>query len=469
MPNPATLHDIRSCGRAASPEEFSRICAITTIAWLPVWIAAAVLCHAPHSPLHGGATLLRSLALVLATVAAGAVGLGAAWLGLREQPGIGFVRLLLHAAVGWMFTPALVLLWRMHPHWCAPVLILAAAATAGSLRQLAPEESADPDALAWRRMELPSFSAPELHERQLATVRPLRAFVMALCAWAALLFALDRDDFGVDAALAAGTFLLLWYWFRESAVVLPERRQVRWLGGTAIAAWLICVVLLLPWLLRRAGVDGLTANAAARVSSKGIPVPPHFTSVILWPPKERVTRLYFPTNPLSLRDPSQHRKPIEIPFDGPYWYFEPPDVAPDALAHVARGRPTDAAVNLNSADGGPLRMQALEQLGKSIDANCCAELDVAVEDADAQAGAVTLGVILTNTAARGEPAAILGFEPVGSAEASVRSPQEETVRFSMQKARELHRFNQITVVILPTRQFWRGSKVAIEGFTLEPR
>ncbi|HLJ78162.1 MAG TPA: hypothetical protein VKT75_12150 [Acidobacteriaceae bacterium] len=469
MPNPATMYGVQSHRRAATPEEFSRICAITTIAWLPAWLAAAAISRSLHYAVHGWGTLLHSAALLLATLGAGATGLAAAWEGLREKPSIGFVRVLLHAAVGWAFLPGLAVLARTHPHWSAPVVVMTAAITAASLRQLAAEEMADPDAQAWRRVDLPSFCAPELHERQMATVRPVRAFVMALCAWAALLFAIDRDDFGADAALAAGTFLLLWYWFRESDVVLPERRQMRWLGGTAVAAWLICLVLLLPWLLRGAGGDALTANAAARRAGTGMPVPHHFTSVILWPPREQVTRLYFPTRALSPRDPAERHTPTEIPFDGPYWYFEPPDLAPDALAHVAHGRPTDAGVNLTSADGGPLRMQALEHLEKPIDLACCAELDVAVRDADAQAGGISLGVVLTDTAAHGEPTVVLGFQPVASSGASLRTPQDETVRFSLERARGLRRFDQITVVILPSQQFWRGARVAIEGFTLEPK
>ena len=468
MLNPATL--FQSHSRAATPEEFSRICAVTTIAWLPAWLAAAAVSHAPHHA-HGWATLpAYGAAFLLATLAAGAAGLRLAWMMLAAKPSVGFLRVLLHAAVGWVFLPALAMLGRRDSHWSAAVVVLAAAVTAASLRQLAPHDAADPEALAWRGMDLPSLSAPQTYDRQLATVRPLRAFVIALCVWAALLFAMDRDDLGLDAALAFGAFLLLWYWFRESAVVLPERRQIRWLGSSAVAAWLICVVLLLPWLVRRAtSGGGLTASAAARHAEAGIPVRPHFTSVILWPPKERVTRLYFPTNPMSLRDPAQRRRPMQIPFDGPYWYFEPPDLAPDALAHVARGKPTDASLNLTSADGGPLRMQALEHLVKPIDTACCAELDVALEDADAQAGQVSLGVVLTDTTQHGEPTAILGFQPVAAAGASPHHPQDETVRFPMQRAGALRRFNQITVVILPTYQHWRGAKVAVEGFTLRPR
>lgn len=468
MPNPATLFQSRS--RAATPEEFSRICAVTTVAWLPAWLAAAAISRSPHHA-HGWAALpLYAAVFLLVTLVAGAAGLRLAWMMLAAKPTVGFVRVLLHAAVGWVFLPALALLERMHPHWSAPVVVLAATVTAASLRQLAPQDTSDTEVLAWRGIDLPSLSEPQMYDRQLATARPLRAFAIALCAWAALLFAMDRDDLGVDAALAFGAFLLLWYWFRESAVVLPERRQLRWLGSTAVAAWLICVLLLLPWLVRRTTAGGgLTASAAARHAADEMPLRPHFTSVILWPPKERVTRLYFPTTPMSLRDPAQRRRPMEIPFDGPYWYFEPPDLAPDALAHVAHGRPTDATLNLTSADGGPLRMQALEHLAKPIDAGCCAELDVALEDADAQAGEVSLGVVLTDTTQRGEPTAILGFQPVAAAGASPHHPQDETVRFPMQRAQVLRRFDEITVVILPSYQHWRGAKVAIEGFTLEPR
>lgn len=470
MRNPATLQGMPSGRRAATPEEFSRICAVTIIAWLPAWVTAVVVCHPPQFALHGWTTLLmRCASFFLLTMAAGAAGLAAAWMGLRVKPGVGLLLVLLHAAIGWQFLPALVLLERTRPAWALPLMAIAAAVTAASLRQMAPADDAEESFVQASSNVLPSLAAPEAYHARLATVRPRRAIVMAACAWTALLLTLASDDRAAGCALALGAFLLLWHWFRDSGIVVAMRPRIRWLSGTAAAAWLVCMVLLLPWMLHGGrGSSIMAAAAVTRNAGAARRVPSHFTSLILWPPKERVTRLYYPATGPALENAAK-RRPLEIPFDGPYWYFEPPDVAPDALAHVTHGKPTDAAVNLTSSDCGPLRMQGVERLTKPIDPECCAELDVALQDADAQAGAISLGVVLTDTTSRGQPAAILGFESIGSDGASLRSPRDATVRFPMQHARGLRRFNQITVVIMPTHAYWRGAKVAIDGFTLQPR
>ena len=465
MQNPATLQE-KSC-RASTHEEFSRICAVTTVAWLPAWVTAALVCAPPRFALHGWAMLLtRCAGFFLCTLAAGAAGLTAAWLGLRVKPAVGLVRVLLHALAGWIFLPALVLLGRTRPAWSLPLIAVAAAVTAASLRQMGPADDAAAEPPLGSGGVLPSFAAPESYEAQLATVHPGRAITIAACAWTALLLSIASHPLAAGWALALGTFLLLWHWFRDSGAVLAMRQRLRWLSGTAFAAWLVCIVLLLPWMLHGGRGRAMTAAAVTRNAGAEGRVPPHFTSVILWPPKQRVTKLYFPVTTPAAEAASRLQQPLEIPFDGPYLYFEPPDNAPGPDAHIAHGLPTEPAINLTSADGGPLFMRAQQHLQKPIDANCCAQLDVAVENADTRAGEITLGVLLTDTSAPGEPTAMLGFQSV--APAPLDHPVNETAHFATTRARRLRRFNQITVVVLPSWGHWRGAKIAIEGFTLDP-
>ena len=467
MQNPATLHGAVPSGwRAATAEEFSRICAVTTVAWLPAWVVAALVCSPPRVALHGWAVLLvRCAGFFLCTMAAGAAGLAAAWLGLRVKPAIGMVRVLLHAAMGWIFLPAILLLEQTRPAWAWLLMAIAAAVTAASLRQMAPVEHLE--TVPPSDDVLPSLAAPEAYSARLATVRPARAITIAVCAWTALLLlTVGRNPLAAGGVLALGTFLLFWHWFRDSGAVIAVRQRMRWLSGTAVSAWLVCVFLLLPWMLHGGGGFAKAAAAQTRKPGSARRVLPHFSSVILWPPKQRVTKLYFPvTTPATTAGQWKHS--LEIPFDGPYLYFEPPDNEPGADAHIAHGLPTEPGVNLTSADGGPLFMRAQQHLTKAIDANCCAELEVAVENADARAGEITLGVLLTDTSAPGEPTAMLGFQSV--APAPPGHPVNETARFATDGAHRLRRFDQITVVVLPSWGHWRGAKIAIEGFTLNPR
>lgn len=461
--------------RAATQEEFARICGAITAASLPAWITAAVVVHAPLAPLHGWAALLGAcIEFFLLTLLAGFAGLALLWIAFSAKLRVGLARVFLHAAMGWLFLPGIVLLERIRPAWALPVIAAAAAGIAASLQQLAPEERSAQIPEPIRDPLLPSLAAPDQLERRLATARPLRALIIAFCAWGALAAGVAQNHLSAGCAVGVGAFLLLWYTVAESEKVLAPRTQRRWFSGAAVAAWLLCVCLLMPWLLR--GGRGLTLAGSpvpspAQAATRG---PRHYTSVILWPPKQRLTRLYFPQPQLAAQPAARLAHPIQIPFDGPYWYFEPPDDSPGDNAHVARGLPTERGVNLTSADGGPLRMEAIQHLAQPIRLSCCSEIDVAVDDAEAQRGLTSLGIVLTDTSSADAPTLLLGFLPTAATPASSASippsrETEETVRFPIPASHALRRFNQITVIVLPTLDRWRGSKIAVEGFTLQPK
>lgn len=458
--------------RAASPEEFSRICAAITVASLPAWVAAGVVCRPPVATLHGWPALLGDcVSYFFVTLLAGGVSLALAGMLPAARPRVGLLRVFLHALPGWLFLPAVSLLERINPGWALPVIAAAAAAMAASLRQLAPEPPpAEPQPTG---PPLPSLAAPALYERRLATARPLRALIIAFCAWGALAAMAARNQIPAACALGLGAFLLLWYAYADSGLALAPRLQRRWLSGAAVTAWLLCVGLLLPWLLHGGRGLSLAASVATQRAQAAARARSHYTSVILWPPKPRITRLYFPTPQLTAQPAARLAHPIEIPFDGPYWYFEPPDDEPSPTAHIARGLPTERGVNLSSADGGPLRMEAIQHLAQPISLSCCAALDVAIEDAEAERGLTSLGVLLTDNSSAQKPTLLLGFVPTatpGAQPAGPAAPQsEETVHFPIPPSRSLRRFNQITVIVLPTLDRWRGARIAVEGFTLQPK
>ncbi len=125
-----------------------------------------------------------------------------------------------------------------------------------------------------------------------------------------------------------------------------------------------------------------------------------------------------------------------------------------------------------SADGGPLRMEGVERLTQPLAVTCCGELDVVVTNADTQAGAVHLGMLLSDTAAPSQPSVLLGFEALPANSTGFFAPPvgaQQTARFPIAPSRALRRFNQITAVVIPSVDAWRGAKIAIQGFTLIPR
>jgi hypothetical protein len=447
---------------AEGPDDFGRACLVVAVGSAAACVVAAVACRPPEMPvLTWGSLLLRSVQYLAVTALAGTLGLLGIWVTLATRPRVRPALLILHALMGWLFLPGIVLLDRTWPVWALPVIAVAAAGLAVSMQLLAPRDADD----------LPPLPEPDFssfYGLKRTEFRPGRALVIALCAQGALVFAVRQDLELAGCLLGAGMFLLLWHWSAEMRVQM-RARQRRALGrGTGAIAWLVCLLVLLPWLARR----GRTIPVVVRAAAATVTTQPHFSSVVLWPPKPVVTKLFFPA-PRSKHADVRMTKPMEIPFDGPYWYFEDPANEPGPTAHVARGVPTEDAINLFSAGGRPLRMEGVQKLSRPIDYDCCASLDVAVMDVDTLAGPIHLGVLLTDTSARDQPGVLLGFEPVsGSENPGLGGPGAQldtTVRFELPRSRRMRQFNQITVMVVPSVDPTRGSKLAIEGFTLQPR
>jgi hypothetical protein len=447
---------------AEGPDDFGRACSVVAVGSVVACLVAALYCHPPEMPvLTWGSLLLRSVRYLAVTALAGTLGVAGAWMSLATKPQVRRRQLIVHALMGWLFLPGIVLLDRTWPVWALPVIAVAAAGLAVSLQLLAPREPED-------QPPLPEPDFASFYGLASSGFRPGRALMIALCAQGALVFAVRQNLKLAGCLLGTGMFLLLWHWSAEMRVqVRPRQRRV--LGRGAIAmALLVCMLVLVPWLARHGRPIPVVTRAAASTA----PARPHFSSVVLWPPRPVVTKLYFPA-PNAAHANVRLTRPMEIPFDGPYWYFEDPANDPGPTAHVARGLPTEAALNLYSAGGRPLRMEAVQKLSQPIDYECCTSLDVSLTDVDTESGPIHLGVLLTDTSAEGRPSVLLGFESVEGSERLVpqaRGAQlDVTVRFPVPRSRRMRRFNEITVMVLPTIDLTRGSKVAIEGFTLQPK
>lgn len=447
---------------ADGPEDFMRVCVLVAVGSAFACLVATLNCHPPQRPILTWGTLLaRSLEYLAVTAVAGTLGVAGAWMALANRPRVRRRQLVAHALMGWLFLPGIVLLDRSWPVWALPVIALATAGLAVSLQLLAPREGDD----------LPPLPEPDFasfYGLTLTGFRPGRAVTIALCAQGSLVFAIRDDLVLAGCLLGAGMFLLLWHWGAEVRMPMRPGQRRALGGGTGATAWLICILVLMPWLARYGAAIPVVAHAAA----KTVAIQTHYSSVVLWPPKPVVTKLYFPA-PGAIHANVRMTRPMEIPFDGPYWYFEDPENEPGPAAHVARGLPTDEAINPFSAGGGPLRMEAVEKLSQPIDYDCCANLDVSLTDVDTESGPIHLGVLLTDTSTAKQPAVLLGFETVAGSERLVpeaRGAQlNATVRFTLPRSQRMRRFNEITVMVLPTLDLTRGSKVAIEGFTLQPK
>ena len=201
-----------------------------------------------------------------------------------------------------------------------------------------------------------------------------------------------------------------------------------------------------------------------------------YVGIILWPPPIKKTEIVPPrphSPSFSIGKPS---KPVVIPFDGQYWYFKAPSKRPGPRAHVAHGRAT--YVNVHSTNSAPLLMEAYQNLGTSIDLECCSEIDVAITNADVRPGTIALGIRLADSDSLGDPSLDLGERTIVSSTGAQipvnRPPVDEVLRFPIPhttpRSTTIHRFDEITIVFLSSQERARsGAKVSIQSFTLIPR
>jgi hypothetical protein len=297
----------------------------------------------------------------------------------------------------------------------------------------------------------------------------------------------------ITVALFAG--VLVWRATQPSAApgifarkLLPRPGQ----AAIGIAAFALTMIALLPYL--RAGLFGnmptvakKTAvqtgpEASGEISSKG------YIGIILMPLKDQqkkivapVRREFIPHFGVKISDP------MEIPFDGQYWYFKWPDKRPRPNARVVRASSTKTQVS--SSTRTPLLMEAHQKLDVPIDLGCCSAIDLVVENADQLNGAISLELWvrkLPNPKLQAEQRSdsmrpenaphYLGTMaipssqlPIGDRPSASGKILPETLNFPIPAGMSGTVFDEISVVVKTAPERARmGAKVAIKKFVLEP-
>jgi hypothetical protein len=313
----------------------------------------------------------------------------------------------------------------------------------------------------------------------------------ALCAQACLIALIAGESTLALLLCAATVFLLAWRWSALDTAALNL-----WLGARPPLAHAAVAILItayaLTWGNGSQGTAGSSNNKAATPAATAKPTPEDrdssgYYGIILWPPPKK-TPMVDPVLSPSASESGRLSKPLLIPFDGPYWFFKAPANAPSPRAYIAHGQPTD--VNIRSTNYEPLIMEAHQNLGKPIDPACCTQIDLALTNADTRPGEINVGLLLTDTnnqivptPAPALPASpttptqaqlFLGVQPILSTGVDNippgRPPVSETLHFTIPNSPSRTRFNQITVIFMPSRDRARvAAKVSIQSFTLIPR
>jgi hypothetical protein len=164
-------------------------------------------------------------------------------------------------------------------------------------------------------------------------------------------------------------------------------------------------------------------------------------------------------------------KPLEIPFDGAYWYFQISDTRPGPDARIQRGDPL--STNIQSTNRIRIAMEAHQTLTSSINMNCCKAMQLNLVNADNQEGRIAVKVLLSDTVARPFSAVSLGSAVIPSSKAHLisfqRPPTNESMTFRFPPNVHGADFNSIAALVRPDwDRALAGSKVSIQSIVLLP-
>jgi hypothetical protein len=454
-------------------------------------IAGLLICRLLESHSPSFAPLLIRAVIY---VAAGALaGVGGAWIYwknpaslFRDNPPIPFPHFALICATGWVWVPCMIIFSEQTSPATALVAMTGAFMLASGLRNAtasvfvpAPQ---DPPSLPPAESEIFAdslYRAPQ----------EVHGYLIAICVYASAFALATHQNLIAAGLLAVGAFLFAWKrtFVQDKAFesgTVYKRGALR-LACIAIPAVLVTIWALLGGVAHRnhlaevnaASTDnGSSANHGAgaqqknsdQASATGIG---GYESVILWPIPEKEQIIPPLMAQESLLAPGT-KQPLIIPFDGPYWYIQPPKDRPGLTAHQAHGTPL--GVDIESNNAVPLVMEAHQMLGTAIRTARCRELQVDIENRDNKAGAIAMAVLLTETASPEKPALYLGQQRVASTQPehfSLRTrPASDTLTFAIPESTNRRKFNEITVMLLPDAgHALVAPKIAIRQFRLFPR
>ena len=433
---------------------------------------ACLVCRVPAAFMYSWAAFfLRSFAYLIGVAAAGIAGTQILWLLLSEKPTVNLRSLFLIFAASWAFLPSIVFFYREHSVYLLLATSLATAITAVSLKRLTFTPTLDPEPL----LPLRYLNAPPDFSGLPTTSRRNLYWIIAISVaaqFALVLWLLNQVDLAC-LLLAIPSCVLAWQATTASKPLNPTRTYLLY-----TVALIFTAIALLPWLNLPLAIrlNHLLGRAGIRSQNfhphKELALPASaFTSIVLYPPPSKEKPKLTPPKPHtdSAGDHFIAAKPLVIPFDGPYFYFQPPDTHPAPNAHVMRGKPT--TVNMHSTNDYPLNMEAHQHLLTPIPTDCCKAINVALINADNIPGAITVQLLLTDAATH--QTQILGQQTIASSLPShfslTRAPVNETLHFSISPGKLRH-FNEITVAFVNARErALGGAKVSLLNFTLIPR
>lgn len=446
---------------------------------LNAFIVSLLFCRLPasHSPTIA-ALFVRAVIYVAVTAAAGIAGTRFYWSEpsglLASAVPVSPSQFALIGASAWVWLPA-AMLFSPQDSTASPFIVAAAAAIlAGGLRKVIPAQV------------MPDLNDHELFAEVLRTPsRSADGYIIAACIYLTLFAVATHQSLNAGAPLAVCAWLLAWRLTRAAGDHSRARDQisgaVRRLGWTSAAAIFATFVALLFGVEHRNRVAEMASSGAGATTSPsdGESKESHYTtvgasgyeSIILWPQPDKKQIIPPLPSHLDLLPPGAKR-PLILSFTGSYWYFQPPNSGPGLRAHLAHGTPLK--LNIQSSNARPLTMEAHQRLAGSIRLARCREIQIALANRDDHADALAVAALLSDSAARGEPAVYLGQQPVvmrgPESSNGNNAPRDQVLRFAVPERAKIREFDAITVMFLvdPSHRL-TAPKMAIEQFNIVPR
>lgn len=419
--------------------------------------------------LSGADPLLAALIYVVSGAAAAAAVTWVFWAQPRKNVRLNWSLAAASAAPGWALVTSAAFFLCLRSVWAEWISAMAGATLAFCLSKAIPTGAETKQPEPHRRDEL--FADVFWHEPW--GWKPL---ALAVCIYAALFAVKGRSIPTASVLLAVSAFSLVWCYAGTKVAIRKGTRlslAVRLVAATGVAVVLIAAALAPKVVEMSAGTPGEVAPHTRPAAKKHAQAAsgPAWVAIELWPKlhKTHVNQIVLPETSVQSRKLS---RPLVIRFKGPYWYFEGYQEGRGLQPHIAHGEPT--SLNIYTNDGLPLVMEAHQKLRSPIRLVDCREIQVTIVDADRRPGQISLGVILTNSDAKGKPSIFLGSDPISSSPGDMpslsASSSQELLAFQVPIRGRIDRFNEITVLFFPdARRSTLGPKIGIEQFEIFPR
>lgn len=441
---------------------------------------AILLCRTPGTTTSQIVVVLLACAYLALTALFGTTGSYVYWLRsyARSAPGLasGILELLQSTAKGWVWIPALVLLFRKDSAWAPAVAAAGAAVLAVSLRRSGP-------------LALGSAPAPVEEEQQEIFAQCLRTTpiewsgpIVAVCVYGEVLVFARGWLFAGCVFLALAAFVFAWVRTptahsgrlrsKMNAVTLRQ-------ASSAIPALAVTVLAMLAgmghdlhlWGMGLGTGQGHSATDVAKTQNPSVhpSLGGHVSIILLTAPQNQQFQVPRPTQPLL--QGNRLSKPMVVQFDGEYWYFQPPDSGPGPGAYTSRDNPLTA--NIHSVLAIPLLMQAHQRLGSPLPLDCCRAVEVEIENREQTSGTLELAMSLSDSAHPGM-SLLLGVQSVPSNQQAGSAPAHPILRFTIPAPTgpnkdQLSQFDQIDMLIMPSAaHIQSGAKIAVRTLKFMP-